>query len=335
MPTIWGNFSVNGIPRNDATVKLWSAGAFSSPPSKNDDIPSGNPLASGTTSVDNGSDGAYRFDAIASGSYYVSIEWNGSVSYQYHQIDDATGRGEVLATNYANLQQAINATPSGCTLYIPAGIYVIDASADYAWTDPSGGTHHGLIVQDKPISIIGAGQSTKLRAGAPNVEVLTILKTPSFSDGRAGRAAISEFMVDNPSNYGVNTGCVGITFDRARRYRLRNVLVGDPAVASGGFDVGIKYKSAYIQDVENCYIHNCIDAINANTSYPVSADGGATHALFIRGGEIQSNQVAIRASGSHECTIYGAVIEGNTSGCILNGCFQWKFMGCYWEQTGS
>jgi hypothetical protein len=330
MPTIWGDFHVGGIPRDGATVKLWSAGAFSSSPVKDDAIPSGSPLASTTTGPAHGANGAYRFDALASGSYYASIEWNGAVIYQQHRIDDATGRGETLASNYANLQAAINATPSGGTLYIPQGTYTISGSA-YAWTDVSGGTHTGLLVQDRPINIVGAGTKTILRAGAANVEVLTILSTSGASSTRTSRCTYEHFTVDNANAF---TGCTGLRLDRARRNRFRGLKIGDDTVTSGGFANGVKLFSAYINDFYGCYFHQNDVAINANTSYG-GAQGGASHAIMLQGGEIASNGVGIQASGSHECHIHSTVIEGNTSGVILDNCTQWTLHGIYWESTGS
>lgn len=175
---IQGFFSVNGQPRNGATVKLWSSGAFASRPQKNTAIPSGSPLSSGTTGTGSGFDGGYRFESIASGEYYVSIEWNGGTSYDFHAVRDGTeGLGYTLSQDYASLDLAITATPTGGTLYIASGTYQL-------------GT--GLTVS-KQINIKGVGNGTILRATGA-IDILTVRNTSGvvlenlFFDGNSASA---------------------------------------------------------------------------------------------------------------------------------------------------
>lgn len=72
---------------NGATVKLWQSAAFSSPPQKNTALPNGSFQVGSavTTGTSHGSDGSYRFNAIADGDYWVSIEYNGNIGWEYAQ----------------------------------------------------------------------------------------------------------------------------------------------------------------------------------------------------------------------------------------------------------
>lgn len=75
--------STTGKATNGATAKLWQASAFSAPPIKNEALPgSGQVGIAVTTGTAHGSDGAYRFTGVATGDYYVSIEYNGNIGWE-------------------------------------------------------------------------------------------------------------------------------------------------------------------------------------------------------------------------------------------------------------
>jgi hypothetical protein len=322
MPNAEGEFSVNGIARNGATVKLWSAGSFATPPVLNTALPAGDPLASGTTGEDQGADGKYRFTDLATGEYYVSVEWNGLIAYDYHNVDDGTGLGWTLAQNYANLQAAINATPDGGTLFIPAGTYTISGST-YAWTHPLDGAKTGLVVQNKRINIVGAGPKTLIQPGAANVDVLTLI-TSSGSAGQTRNTKIESIRLENNGF----SGCRGICADNWLRSTFRDVTIGFSAGAVN-WTSGLRLRSSFIVDIEDCYFRYCNTGIDASSAYSSS---GASHGVHVRGGEIQNCTSGVVFNDADYPTIHGTVIEGcNTVGAQFNGCDRISVTAVYFE----
>jgi hypothetical protein len=75
---ISGTFIFNGKPRNGATAKLWQASVFEgTPPEMDDEEPeSGQQGDSVTTGLEYGGDGAFRFESVPAGEYYVSVEYD-------------------------------------------------------------------------------------------------------------------------------------------------------------------------------------------------------------------------------------------------------------------
>jgi hypothetical protein len=318
MAYIWGQFEVGGLPRNGATVKLWSEGAFASRPQKNTAIPSGSPLATGTTGPSHGCDGAYSFDGLASGSYYASIEWNGLTVYQQHRIDDATGRGETLATNYANLQLAINATPSGSTLYIPPGTYTISGS-DYVWNHFDGTSVTGLVV-DKPINIIGAGRRTRIQSGAANVSILTIYDvTGSVDANKPAYMTISDLYLAANGFAGVS----GVVYDRSKRQRIRDCRID-------GGHTNILIKGAWLLDIKDNYLLG-----GSNTQYGIRAMpflGANPTTVYIHGGEIVSGVVGVQFELCSMAGMTNSTVELCTSGgVVVSGSNRVTLDACYFE----
>lgn len=136
MAVIQGTFTVNGIPRDGATFKLWNAGSFLSAPQKDTALPSGSPVASGTTGPTHGHNGGYRVTGVTVGEYYVSFEWNGSITYDYHALNinplvnvkDFGALGDGSTDDTTAIQAAINSATgvvSGSVVYFPAGTYII------------------------------------------------------------------------------------------------------------------------------------------------------------------------------------------------------------------
>lgn len=311
MPTIQGIFTVGGIPRDGATVKLWSEGAFSSPPERNDTIPSGSPVTSGTTGPESGCNGGYRFTGVASGAYYASVEWNGLTVYQYHLIQDGTGLGVTLAQDYANLQEAIDATPSGGTLYIPAGDYT---------------TTTGFVVSGKPINIHGSGRGTRLIPAASGITVLSLVSPEGATTTRFQFCEVRDFSVINTDNH---ASCTLLLLDRARRNSFHNLNIDDGSKSNGG--TGINIKSSWILSFSNCLIQNCQLGMDTRTIY--GTDGGATTSIMYQGGMIEACTSGVILSATSMCT-FRTVIEASTSvGIYASGAFQTVCDGCYWENA--
>jgi len=132
MPTAPGICFVAGLAKNGATAKLWSSSRFASPPSKNTPLPSGSPTASTTTGTTHGGDGAYRFSAVTPGLWYVSLEYNGSIFYDTHDIKnplaaptvmDYGAVGDGSHDDTTAVQAALNDTAQGLIVF-PQGVYL-------------------------------------------------------------------------------------------------------------------------------------------------------------------------------------------------------------------
>lgn len=325
MGTVQGDFLVQGIPRNNATVKLWSAGDFDDPPSKNTALPDTDPVQSTVTGTSHGSDGSYRFTGVASGDYVASIEWNGLRVFHHHYIAGNQNFGFVNALDYPNLQAAINATASGGTLFIPRGVYNIDRSSTYEWTHPSGGTMYGLQCLNKPINFMGEGLATVLRAAASGVDVLTI-RTDLTSISNS-RITVSTMKFENPSGF---IECNGLVMDRGFRNRTRDVHFQN-------FEAGIKLKTSWINNITDCYFNDCDIGVDCSEYWSGGGQSdGASHSMTFAGGEIQNCGIGILLHDQSMVDIYGTTIEGCTEvGVRASGCFKLTIHGVYWEQLGN
>lgn len=77
--------SSTGRAIDGATAKLWEGAAFpDDPPTKGTALPSAGFLVDGpiTTGSSHGSDGAYRFEGIPPGAYWISVEINGEIGWE-------------------------------------------------------------------------------------------------------------------------------------------------------------------------------------------------------------------------------------------------------------
>lgn len=138
MAAIGSFFLVDGIPRNGATVKLWSSGAafLTTPPQKNTALPlTGSYVQTTTTGTTHGGDGAYRFTGVTAGVYYVSIEWNDLIVYDSFEVPTSgtpTGVASVKAygavgdgvTNDTTAIQAALDDTAVSVVYFPPGTYL-------------------------------------------------------------------------------------------------------------------------------------------------------------------------------------------------------------------
>ena len=225
-----GPFTVGGLPRNNAIVKLWSAGSFSTPPVKNTPLPTTTPLATTTTGTQHGYDGAYRFTGVAVGDFYASVEWKGSLrTYDFYSVPSGIVNGEIVDTQYPTPDLALAAlvAQGGGTLRLTR---MWDIDQTYSWVHPSGGIHYGLLIKDANINIIGEGDNTGFWAAASGVEVLTVMSTSGATTTRSSRNFYEKFVIRNKSTY---DQCKGLVLDRSRRNRYRDLVIGHPNDASG------------------------------------------------------------------------------------------------------
>lgn len=129
---------MDGLPRSGATVKLWSSGAafLTNPPQKNTALPvTGSPVASTTSGTSHGGDGAYRFNSVSAGDYFVSVEWNGLILYDTFTVGAAVipegistvksygAVGDGVTNDTVAIQAALDDTAVN-HLFFPPGTYL-------------------------------------------------------------------------------------------------------------------------------------------------------------------------------------------------------------------
>ena len=98
MNTIQGTLLINGQARNGVEAALWRAEAFSSPPGFGDPEPDdarfqiGDPVITGR---EHGGDGAYRFDNVPDGKYYVSLEVGRDILWEGHSMHSGSRKSRL------------------------------------------------------------------------------------------------------------------------------------------------------------------------------------------------------------------------------------------------
>lgn len=335
MGSISDNFVVtNRGAVNGATVDIYSRGAWTAfPPSGPGDAyapPSGAAiLATTQTGRDAGNDGAFLIEGMVAGDYVSHILHAGEHFYKSHTVSTSSGSIYTLATDYPNLQAAINATPAGGTLFIPVGTYTI-SGATYNWTHEVYGTKTGLVVKNKKINILGAGRGTILQAGAANVDVLSLYSTANNASNRTSFITVANFKIQNAGSF---PGCNGLVFDRAYRNRVRDLSIVD--AGASGFVAGIFIRNSWIVNIEDVYIYNCTTGVDATQQYsPDSGENGASHAVTISGAEIATCNRGVWLRGQSMVSIHDTTIEGHSiAGVEISGAFNTSIKGCYFEQV--
>jgi hypothetical protein len=126
---ISGVFIFNSKPQNGATAKLWKSSAFpTTPPAQDDDEPNvsyqvGSTL---TTSVQYGSDGAFRWNSVASDSYYVSVEYDNHRAWLFVGHVDVsqilTTQGDMLIRGSSGLERKAKGTADGQKFRMISGV---------------------------------------------------------------------------------------------------------------------------------------------------------------------------------------------------------------------
>jgi hypothetical protein len=79
MATLQHIFTADGVPVNGVTVRLYPESAHATPPAKDEALPGSGLIDTTTTGTTNGYDGAYRFDDVDPGRYYVAASYNGHI----------------------------------------------------------------------------------------------------------------------------------------------------------------------------------------------------------------------------------------------------------------
>jgi microcystin-dependent protein len=150
---------ITKTPRNNVTATLCAASGFTSPPQKNDAIPTGSVIASVTTGTQYGGDGQYAFYNVpaVAGGYYVALDYAGSIVYDDHTDFGGSSQARVfrvvttaLSYTIQPLDAIILASASGqaITITLPSAAAVpdylytvkkIDGSANPVTVNPVGG----------------------------------------------------------------------------------------------------------------------------------------------------------------------------------------------------
>jgi hypothetical protein len=127
MGEINGVFIFNGKPRNGATAKLWQSAGLGSPPSMDDSEPDGGYQqgSSITTGLDYGCDGAFRFESVPAGDYYVSVEYDGKRAWIYAgeiNINSVmTTQGDMIRRGNSVIER-VAAGSEGAMFHISSGL---------------------------------------------------------------------------------------------------------------------------------------------------------------------------------------------------------------------
>lgn len=300
MAVVDGIFTVNGIPRNGATAKLWSAGAFLTSPEKNDAVPSGTPVASGLTGPDNGKDGGYRFEGVTVGEYYVSFEWNGSVTYDYHarninptvSVMDFGATGDGSTDDTTSIQSACNAAAvSGGTVYFPPGIYIVSSPITLKWTaSPDVGLPNTPLLG----GIKGDGIRSEIRATAcPTASgVIQIL---GESNTRAASAYLRDFYINMMS--GCSSGSFGLRVGDCKDSFLAERIRIDGA---NGISLKVASSSSYAQ--MNTVFRQCAVRTNASARWMTEASGAFFYCIKPESGGAKMDNVRFEL-----CTLNGYI----------------------------
>lgn len=88
MPIIQGVFTLQGTPINGVPCNLWAstAGFSPYPPQMDTPEPAGSPTASATTGEGNGGDGAYLFNNVVAGEWWVAQKYLGHIVWDYFNL---------------------------------------------------------------------------------------------------------------------------------------------------------------------------------------------------------------------------------------------------------
>jgi len=176
VPTASGICFVAGLAKPGATAKLWSSARFASPPEKDTPLPSGSPTDSTTTGTAHGGDGAYRFSSVTPGLWYVSLEYNGSIFYDTHDIKnplaaptvkDYGAVGDGVTDDTTAIQAALSDSAQGLIVF-PEGTYLSGSLTITGKTN--------FIVEGQGATLLwtgtaGAGDQIGLRLSGSNTNV--------------------------------------------------------------------------------------------------------------------------------------------------------------------
>jgi hypothetical protein len=259
-----GIVNVQGLPRDNASVKLFPASSFATPPVKGTAFPVSGQVGSTATSGDaHGGDGAYRFTSVPAGRYYAGADWNGTIVWDSHEVSadveipwlnasDYGAVGDGTTDDAGAIQDAIDAAEAA-----GGGAVVIPSTADGYLLNSQ------LLISASNVELIGDG--THLINGQSANPVITILglvgthitgiRVAGFRFSRAGGVGsgnnnhIDLRYVDNSlveNIYSDNAGIDGVFLRNCEEVTFRNVIVNNPRV------IGILAFECERVSFENC-----------------------------------------------------------------------------------
>lgn len=338
MATAAGICFVAGQAKSGATAKLWSSARFASPPLKDTALPSGSPTASTTTGTDHGGDGAYRFSAVTPGLWYVSLEYNGSIFYDTHDIKNplaaatvmdygATGDGQHDDTTA--VQAALNDTAQGMIVF-PQGVYLCGNLTISNRTNFIVEGQGAILLWD---GTAGAGDQIGLRLSGVNANVtIRHLEFNSLSGAAAdGHCGVWWKNGDSPAGVRVEDCWVRSCARGVSGVRTASGTWNDLVVTGCFFDTIVGTAAG---QGEGVYLEtNASTSINAriegNTFSLVEQYG--VHLSRGIGAIVRGNQFVNHRSAVATAAVKPAVrinrfrevlIEGNRFNTIFDGCVQ-------------
>jgi Pectate lyase superfamily protein len=337
VPTAAGVCFVAGLAKNGATAKLWSSARFAAPPEKDDALPSGSPTASTATGTDHGGDGAYRFSSVTPGLWYVSLEYNGSIFYDTHDIKnplaaatvmDYGAVGDGLTDDTTAVQAALNDTAQGLIVF-PQGSYLCG--------NLTIANRSNFLVEGQGAAIVwtgtaGAGDQIGIRLSGVNSNV-TIRHMEFLGDGVAanGHAAVWWKNGDSPATIRVEDCWVRNCARGVVGVRTSSGAWNDLAVTGCFFDTILGTSAG---QGEGVYLET-----NASTSINARIEGNtfsltqqyAVHLSRGLGAIVSRNQIVNHRSAVAAGTLHAAirvnrfreaVIEGNRFNTTFDGCIE-------------
>jgi hypothetical protein len=335
MATIQGSFSLNGIPRNAITAKLWSANAFTGSPAYGTALPSGSPLQSTTTARTSGFDGAYRFTGVEPGEYYVSLTFGGNNTYQHHSIQtefdfQITDFGAVGDGTTNDRAAFIAADAQGGTILVPA---------------TSGGYYISGSIELTKAYFVGDGWGT---AGASNKTKLKFSHINAASGAIYTRQATTlvktvglENIYCEAMSWDATSGALGYGFDIEQRVTLRNVMSYGFKKSGYFFHNDAAGSGPYHSIIDGCSAerngqHGFLVGTGANVLTfinPQARTNGATayNTAPVSAGSYDGFHIE-RDNDGNPGTIYLAkAIEGIKilgGDCSTNSRYGWNFVQC-------
>jgi Pectate lyase superfamily protein len=337
MPVAPGICFVAGLAKNGATAKLWSSARFASPPEKDTPLPSGDPTASRLTSTADGGDGTYRFPGVTPGLWYVSLEYNGSIFYDTHDIKnplaaptvkDYGAVGDGLTDDTTAVQAALNDTAQGLIVF-PQGSYLCG--------NLTISNRSNFVVEGQGGAIVwtgtaGAGDQIGIRLSGVNSNV-TIRHLEFLGDGVAanGHAGVWWKNGDSPASLRVEDCWIRNCARGVSGVRTSSGTWNDLAVTGCFFDTIVgtsagQGEGVYLETNAGASINATIEGntFSLTQQYAVHLSRGL--GAIVRGNQIVNHRSAV-ASGAVKAAVRvnrfrEVVIEGNRFSTTFDGCIE-------------
>jgi len=208
----------------------------------------------------------------------------------------------------AAIQSAINAAPSGSTVLVPNGSYLIST---------------GLTVSSA-LRIAGYGKAQSKLIGTSGQTVLTVLNAGANVYDLALSDLMIAFTSGNSSSVGISAG--NATYGMVH-FSLDRVSITNTNKAGNG----VLFNNALVGSLTDCVVTGWDNSLN------LLATLGPDIAITVRGGEYSNSNIAFNI-GAAMLRAYGPVLEGNTNYAVKlsgTGSPAYYAFGTYYEGNGT